>query len=233
MAELDQPFDVALTSIKTLVPTSERANTDAAVTTAGDVTATAVAGTYKYTFATDLAAVNTFKYYGATGAPDGAGVAITNVGPLTSAAATATIPTLDLAWDTADTYRVVVVSRDGTNYLYNAAVDFVPASLPAVLSNKANQVVTNESCGACHGDSENRTRDPQVPRRPSLRDRSLRDVPQRRLLRGQRVHGHRLGEQHQLQGTDPQVAHRQHDLLLWSLRWFPVSAGNLELPYVP
>ena len=80
------------TPTKTLVPTSERGNTDAAVATAGDVTATAVAGTYKYTFATDLAAVNTFKYYGATGAPDGAVVGIANVGPLTSAAATATIP---------------------------------------------------------------------------------------------------------------------------------------------
>jgi OmcA/MtrC family decaheme c-type cytochrome len=145
------------TTVKTLVPTSERGNTDAAVTTNGDVTATATAGTYKYTFATDLAAVNTFKYYGNTGAPDGAGVGISNVGVLSSAAATATIPTLDLAWDPADTYRVVVISRDGTNYLYNASVDFVPSSLPAVLSNKANQVVTNESCGACHGDSANRT----------------------------------------------------------------------------
>ena len=145
------------TPTKTLVPTSERGSTDVAVTTTGDVTATATAGTYAYTFATDLVAVGTFKYYGNTGAPDGAGVGIANVGPLTSAAATATIPTLDLAWDPADTYRVVIVSRDGTNLLYNASVDFVPSSLPAVLSNKANQVVTNESCGACHGDSENRT----------------------------------------------------------------------------
>ncbi|MDH5177016.1 MAG: hypothetical protein OEX15_10180, partial [Gammaproteobacteria bacterium] len=142
---------------KVLVPTSERGSTDAAVTTMGDVTATATAGTYAYTFATDLAAVNTFKYYGNTGAPDGTGVGIANSGTLTSAAATAVIPTLDLAWDPADTYRVVVVSRDGTNYLYNASVDFVPGSLPAVLSNTANQVVTNESCGACHGDSANRT----------------------------------------------------------------------------
>jgi OmcA/MtrC family decaheme c-type cytochrome len=112
------------TPTKTLVPTSERANT--------------------------------FKYYGNTGAPDGAVVGISNVGVLSSAAATATIPTLDLAWDAADTYRVVIVSRDGTNYLYNASADFTPSALPAVLANKANQVVTNESCGACHGDSENR-----------------------------------------------------------------------------
>ena len=71
---------------------------------------------------------------------------------------------LNLAYDANAVHRIAIASRNGSNSAgtlaqYNAVLDFVPASLPNFQAATANQVVTNESCGACHAlDSSDRGR---------------------------------------------------------------------------
>ncbi|MFU8798351.1 MAG: multiheme c-type cytochrome, partial [Gammaproteobacteria bacterium] len=123
---------------------------------------TATPGTYEYTFATDLAAVNTFKYYGAPGYTTNPGTG--QSGELTSPAAQAVLASLDLTWDANAITRIGVSSRPGTHPVtlnaidypgtaisrYNAVVDFVPAALPQLNTGLERQIATNESCAACH-----------------------------------------------------------------------------------
>ncbi len=48
-------------------------------------------------------------------------------------------------------HRLVIIGRDSGVFL-NVVKDFVPASLPTLQAVLANQVVTGESCGACHAE---------------------------------------------------------------------------------
>lgn len=110
-------------------------------------------GAYTYTFCTPLAAVATFRYYGSGTEPAGscAAAAVENAGVITSPAWDAVRPTLDLAYNPAATTRLAIIGRDGV--IVNVVKDFVPASLPTMLATSANEVVTDESCGACHAES--------------------------------------------------------------------------------
>jgi OmcA/MtrC family decaheme c-type cytochrome len=116
----------------------------------------AVAGTpgaYTYTFCTPLAAVATFQYYGSGTEPAGScsTTAVGRSGVIASPAWDAVRPTLDLAYNPAATTRLAILGRDGV--IVNIVKDFVPASLPTMLATTANEVVTEESCGACHAES--------------------------------------------------------------------------------
>lgn len=149
------------TAVKVLTPTTERGDTNPDTTTAGTVAKTGP-GAYSYTYFTDLVEVGTFKYYGSGTEPAGAaGVGISNSGVISSAAGTAVLDGLNMGLEDSATYRVSILSRavaaDGQQLRLNMSSDFTPAGLPAVLPTFANQVVTDASCGACHGDSENRT----------------------------------------------------------------------------
>jgi OmcA/MtrC family decaheme c-type cytochrome len=110
-------------------------------------------GVYEYTFGTDLDAVSDFIYYGAPDAPAAPGVG--SSGELTSAAALEILPTLDLDYDPSAVHRISVVGRESGSR-FNASIDFVPANLPTLQAATANQVITTESCGSCHGLSANR-----------------------------------------------------------------------------
>ncbi|MDP2350339.1 MAG: OmcA/MtrC family decaheme c-type cytochrome, partial [Chloroflexota bacterium] len=113
-------------------------------------------GDYAYTFGTDLDAVGDFVYYGSGTEPVSAtALGVGASGVLNSAAATAVLATLDVEYNPAAVHRVGIASRNpGTRY--NAVKDFVPATLPALLAQPRNQVVTTESCGGCHGKSDDR-----------------------------------------------------------------------------
>lgn len=114
-------------------------------------------GVYTYSFCTSLTAAAGFKYYGSGTEPAGScdTSAVGRSGVLDSPAAGPILAGLDLAYTPASTHRIAIASRGGPRY--NAVVDFVPAQLPALNAVKSNQVVTNESCGACHAaDSSNR-----------------------------------------------------------------------------
>lgn len=109
-------------------------------------------GVYSYTFCTPLASVASFLYYGSGTEPAGScdSTAVANAGVLSSAAWNAVRPTLNLAYDAAATTRLAILGRDGA--LVNIVQDFVPTQLPTLLTAIANQVVTDQSCGACHAD---------------------------------------------------------------------------------
>ncbi|HSN72565.1 MAG TPA: hypothetical protein VLT59_13705, partial [Steroidobacteraceae bacterium] len=149
------------TDVKVLVPSSERGSTDVANATRGDITRVG-SGVYEYTFATDLDATDgngQLWYYGIT--PESVDLAASVgfntgriAGVMDSPAAVENLTALNSPYDPDAIYRVVIVSRDGVNYRYNAVADFVPSS--GFLPELHNLIVTNESCGACHGDSENR-----------------------------------------------------------------------------
>jgi OmcA/MtrC family decaheme c-type cytochrome len=116
----------------------------------------AVAGTpgaYTYTFCTPLAAVATFQYYGSGTEPAGScsTTAVGRSGVIASPAWDAVRPTLDLAYNPAATTRLAILGRDGV--VVNIVKDFVPASLPTMLATTAHELVTEESCGACHAES--------------------------------------------------------------------------------
>jgi len=116
---------------------------------------TAVAGqtgVYRYTFCTPLAAVASFQYYGSGTEPAGScsSTVVENAGPLSGAAWDSIKGTLDLAFSPASTTRLAIAGRDGA--IVNVVQDFAPSSLPSLPTTTANQVVTNESCGACHAE---------------------------------------------------------------------------------
>ena len=114
-------------------------------------------GVYQYTLATDLDAAKDFIYYGSGDEPvTGAEAGVGSSGVLDSPAALAFLPTMDLDYDPAAVHRIGIASRNAGSR-YNAVVDFVPADLPALLPYMANQVVTSESCGGCHGSSTDRS----------------------------------------------------------------------------
>ena len=144
-------------SAKVLRPSTERGSTDAAVATRGDVLAVAGSpGTYTYSFCTNVADVGTFKYFGNTGAPSAAACGVSaGAGEITNAAGVAILGAMNLAFDPAATYRLYIGSRNAA-YHYNAVTDFQGGTPGTPLATPANLVVTTASCGACHGDSENR-----------------------------------------------------------------------------
>lgn len=114
-------------------------------------------GVYEYTFATDLDAAKDFIYYGSGDEPvAGADAGVGSSGVLDSPAALEVLPTLNLDYDTAAVHRIAIASRNEDSR-YNSVVDFVPADLPELLPYMANQVVTKESCGSCHGSSADRS----------------------------------------------------------------------------
>ena len=108
-------------------------------------------GEYSYSFCTSLTAAASFKYYGSGTEPAGScdSTAVGRSGVLDSAAALPVLAGLDMAYAPGAVHRIAIANRD-TGATYNAVIDFVPASLPSLQSVKANQVVTDESCGACH-----------------------------------------------------------------------------------
>jgi OmcA/MtrC family decaheme c-type cytochrome len=117
---------------------------------------TAVAGSpgvYTYTFCTPLGAVASFIYYGSGNEPAGScsAAAVGNAGPISGPAWDAIKGTLDLAFNASATTRVAIAGRDGA--IVNVVQDFVPASLPGLLTATANEVATNASCGACHAEN--------------------------------------------------------------------------------
>ena len=95
-------------------------------------------GVYEYTYALDLEA------------------AAAQLPAINTPAAQAILPTVDVSYQPALVHRVSVSHRD-SNSRYNAVVDFVPNDLPSLRPTLANQVVTNESCGGCHGASSDRS----------------------------------------------------------------------------
>ncbi|MCC7198072.1 MAG: OmcA/MtrC family decaheme c-type cytochrome [Gammaproteobacteria bacterium] len=113
------------------------------------------AGVYRYTLCTSLAAVANYKYYGSA-ATRPAGTCpttiISDVGALTSAAATPIIAALDTSFATGAVHRLAIANRD-SGATMNTVIDFIPSSLPNFVATKANQVVTNETCSACHFDT--------------------------------------------------------------------------------
>lgn len=118
------------------------------------------AGVYRYSFCTSLTAAASFKYYGSGTEPTGScsTTVVGRSGVLNSAAATPVLAGLDLAYAPSAVHRIAIAGRD-TGARYNAVIDLVPAQLPTLLAVSSNQVVTNESCGACHAaDSANRGR---------------------------------------------------------------------------
>ncbi len=118
----------------------------------GQPVATATPGVYEYTFCTDLDAVADFQYYGSGTEPAGScsDAAVGNSGPIASPAWDAFQATLDLDYDPAAVTRIAILGRDGA--IVNVVSDFVPATLPSLLTAAANEVVTDESCGACHAE---------------------------------------------------------------------------------
>jgi OmcA/MtrC family decaheme c-type cytochrome len=146
---------VAADGVRVLRAAGERAT---ATTLSKAVETPPGSGVYVYTFGTDLDAVEDFIYYGNTDpAPPvpGGDIGVGSSGVLDSAAADAVLPTLDLAYDPGAVHRIAIASRN-PGVRYNAVVDFVPATLPTLLTTRTNQVVTAESCGACHGNSADR-----------------------------------------------------------------------------
>jgi hypothetical protein len=112
---------------------------------------------------TRLAAAASFRCDGRGTEPAGSCAAsvVARSGPLDSPAAGPLLAGLDLARAANATTRIAIAGRDGAGTAnvgrYNAVIDLVPASLPSLLTTKARQVVTNESCGAWHAaDSSNR-----------------------------------------------------------------------------
>ena len=146
------------TAVTVLRPSTERGSTDVANASRGDITAVAgKPGTYSYTYCTNVVDVGTFKYYGNTGAPSPAACGVnTGAGAITSAAGTAILNAMNLTFDPAATYRVYVGSRVSA-YHYNAVKDFQGGTPGTPAATLANLVVTDASCGSCHGDSANRT----------------------------------------------------------------------------
>ncbi|MCU0976739.1 MAG: OmcA/MtrC family decaheme c-type cytochrome [Steroidobacteraceae bacterium] len=109
-------------------------------------------GVYRYTFCTPLAQVASFKYYGSGTQPTcAAGVSVENAGVLNSPGWAKVEPTLNLAYEPTAPTRLAIIGRDGA--FVNIVQDFIPASLPNVLAATVNEVVTNESCGACHAEN--------------------------------------------------------------------------------
>ncbi len=130
------------------------------VATGERFTATEVSpGVYRYTFCTDIESVGAFQYYSTATGPEACRPRIPTRnlgGTITGPAWEALSPTLDLAYAPNAVHRVAVVARDGSGASaahFNTFVDFVPAQLPALVTNVSNQVVTNESCGACHAEN--------------------------------------------------------------------------------
>lgn len=114
-------------------------------------------GIYQYTIGTDIGAAADFVYYGSGNEPvAGSEFGIGNNGVLDSPAANEILPALDLAYDPTALHRISIAGRDSGSR-YNATIDFVPADLPALNTALANQVVTNQSCGSCHGNSADRS----------------------------------------------------------------------------
>lgn len=95
-------------------------------------------GVYEYTFAVDL---------------EDAGVLLPAIN---TPAALAVLPNVDVSYEPDQPHRLSVASTSSASR-FNAVVDFVPADLPALLPDLVNQVATNESCGACHGSSADRS----------------------------------------------------------------------------
>lgn len=120
-------------------------------------------GVYSYTFCTDVRAVATFQYYGSATAPTGAcASAVGSSGVLSTPAAIPVLAGLDLAYVPTAMHRIAVIGRD-SGARYNAVIDFVPAQLPTLQTVNANQVVTNESCGACHATDVSNRRVLELP----------------------------------------------------------------------
>lgn len=110
-------------------------------------------GVYRYTFCTPLASVASFIYYGSGTEPQGAcsATAVANSGVISGSPAwDAVQPTLDLTYSASASTRLAIIGRDGA--IVNVVQDFVPASLPTLPAARSQQVVTNESCGACHAE---------------------------------------------------------------------------------
>ncbi len=117
-------------------------------------------GVYRYAFCTSLTTAATFKYYGSGTEPAGScnTAAVGRSGVLSSAAALPILAALDLAYAPDAVHRIGIAGRIAGSR-YNAVVDFVPAQLPALITATSHQVVTNESCGACHAaNSSNRSK---------------------------------------------------------------------------
>ena len=95
-------------------------------------------GVYQYTFA-DLEAAQDLDLPG-----------------ITSDVGQAVLESLDLEYDPTLPHRVTVNSLASASR-YTAVMDFVPAELPTLIPELVNRVVTNESCGACHGSSADRS----------------------------------------------------------------------------
>jgi OmcA/MtrC family decaheme c-type cytochrome len=96
-------------------------------------------GVYEYTFTTDLEAAKDQQFPG-----------------ITSDVGQAIIAGLDLEFEPMATHRLSIGSTSAASR-FSAVVDFVPADLPAILPDLTNWVVTNESCGSCHGSSADRS----------------------------------------------------------------------------
>jgi OmcA/MtrC family decaheme c-type cytochrome len=96
-------------------------------------------GVYRYRMATDLTASKNQTFPG-----------------ITSEVGLAVIASLDREYVPTATHRLTVASTTSASR-YNAVMDFVPANLPAMLPNLVNRVITNESCGTCHGSSADRS----------------------------------------------------------------------------
>jgi hypothetical protein len=114
---------------------------------------TAVAGSpgvYRYTFCTPLAAVATFRYHGRGTEPAGncPSTAVANSGVISIAAWDAFKGSLDLAASANATTRVAIAGRDGA--IVDVVQDFAAAQLPTLLTATANEIATDESCGASH-----------------------------------------------------------------------------------
>lgn len=96
-------------------------------------------GVYQYAILADLEAAKDAEF------PD-----------ITSPAGLEILANLDLEFDPSLPHRLGVAST-ASGVRFNTVMDFVPADLPALLPNLVNQVVTNESCGSCHGNSADRS----------------------------------------------------------------------------
>lgn len=94
-------------------------------------------GVYQYTLAADLE------------------TAADRLPALTSTAWPAIRDNLDLEFEPMAPHRIGIQST-ASGIRYNAVMDFVPADLPTLIPDLVNRVVTNESCGSCHGDSADR-----------------------------------------------------------------------------
>jgi OmcA/MtrC family decaheme c-type cytochrome len=118
-------------------------------------------GVYEYTFCTDLVDVENYIYNAGAAANDeiGAPGCVSGSGILDSPAWDAIEPTLDVSYNPAATHRISISLRQtGQGLFWNGNVDFVPETLPALLPATADLVATTESCGSCHGLSEDRSK---------------------------------------------------------------------------